>query len=127
MENVEKDQQAPDLCPVCRAPISAHSAEPVRAPKALGRPACVRARVLEALHAASRPLTVAQLLDAANANSAAAKPISQRGAYKALGDLARAGKVEQAEGEARRFTTASTWRPTATGSDGKDEPLQKIP
>jgi hypothetical protein len=82
---------------------------------------------LEALHAASRPLTVAQLLDAANANSAAAKPISQRGAYKALGDLARAGKVEQAEGEARRFTTASTWRPTATGSDGKDEPLQKIP
>ncbi len=124
MENVEKDQQAPDLCPVCRAPISAHSAEPVRAPKALGRPACVRARVLEALHAASRPLTVAQLLDAANA-SAAAKPISQRGAYKALGDLARAGKVEQAEGEARRFTTASTWRPATTGSIEKDEPLQK--
>ena len=84
----------------------------------------MRARVLEALHAASRPLTVAQLLDAANANSAA-KPISQRGAYKALGDLARAGKVEQAEGEARRFTTASTWRPTTTGSDGKSEPLQK--
>ncbi len=121
---MEKDQQAPDLCPVCRAPISAHSAEPARAPKALGRPACVRARVLEALHAASRPLTVAQLLDAANA-SAAAKPISQRGAYKALGDLARAGKVEQAEGEARRFTTASTWRPTTTGSIEKDEPLQK--
>ncbi len=125
MENVEKDQQAPDLCPVCGSSVSAHSAEPVRAPKALGRPACVRARVLEALHAASRPLTVAQLLDAANASSTA-KPISQRGAYKALGDLARAGKVEQAEGEARRFTTASTWRPTTTGSDGKDEPLQKI-